>query len=762
MAKAWLRPPFRCGLLLSAVWCVIAVLFPVSTAGAERLPIVRLTTADGLSHNYVGRIRRDSLGYVWFCTREGLSRYDGHAFVNYGLAEGLPGAVVNDLLEMPDGRYLIATNRGLVWFDPSRTATEPDTPAAAAFTTVVIGQAPDAPVVNSLHLDGGGRLWIGTNSGAFRSDVSFTPRATAHPVTAPVFTQVLPGLEVTTFAERNHVLWVGTSGGVFQRALRQADDSNLILPGPVTALLADEDALWVGSTTGLCRLGATSGPSEAAACVDYSRGASLPSTWIHDLVAGRNGRRYVVTNGGVVEIVGEERPQLRPIEFGRSTAATFALAEDGRSLWIGTSGGVVRTMATGFDIFDADAGVPTAGAIFTTPRDGVVVMGADAEWRMRVLRQRRFESLALTPTRHATWGWNQVTLVDRQGDVWTSTREGLLRFAAVQSLADLRRRSPRQVYGRHNVLPNDVILRLFEDSHGDLWVSSVGEGRRPNALSRWRRATESWSTSQDWPASRLSSATTCRRSPRPRPAACGSGSAVMAGWSACGEGRSSGSLRRMAFHRGAIRNLLVDAAGRVWAASYRGGLVRIDDADSTRPRFTVWNTSSGLSSNETTAVVDDARGRIYVGTARGINRLEPASGHITTFTSIEPLGEFQGAIRDAAGSLWFSSTLGVLRFTPPEGPRAPPVATRITGLRVAGSPAAIAATGELAPAEKAFAAGTSLLEVDYVAPSGADATERYQFMLPTGREPPGVRRPVSDRCPSPISRLVAIASWFVQ
>ena len=60
----------------------------------------------------IHRIVRDSRGYLWFCTREGLSRFDGHGFTTYGIDEGLPSAVINDLIETSEGIYWIATSRG--------------------------------------------------------------------------------------------------------------------------------------------------------------------------------------------------------------------------------------------------------------------------------------------------------------------------------------------------------------------------------------------------------------------------------------------------------------------------------------------------------------------------------------------------------------------------------------------------------------------------------------------------------------------------
>ena len=84
----------------------------------ERLPIKTYTTADGLANNSVNRIVRDSRGFMWFCTNEGLSRFDGYTFTNYGIEQGLPSASVIDLLETRDGVYWVATAGGLCRFNP--------------------------------------------------------------------------------------------------------------------------------------------------------------------------------------------------------------------------------------------------------------------------------------------------------------------------------------------------------------------------------------------------------------------------------------------------------------------------------------------------------------------------------------------------------------------------------------------------------------------------------------------------------------------
>src|SRR5580693_10701888 len=84
------------------IWLLVGL-----AARGERLPVRFYTTADGLPSNTVNRIVRDSHGFLWFATGEGLSRFDGFAFTNYGVQDGLPDHWVGDLLETPDGEYWI-------------------------------------------------------------------------------------------------------------------------------------------------------------------------------------------------------------------------------------------------------------------------------------------------------------------------------------------------------------------------------------------------------------------------------------------------------------------------------------------------------------------------------------------------------------------------------------------------------------------------------------------------------------------------------
>src|SRR2546423_5560195 len=96
---------------------ICLLLVPVSVR-AERLPLKSYTVADGLPNNVINKIVRDSRGFLWFCTNEGLARFDGYSVTNFGVNQGLPHAIVNDFLETRGGEIWIATNGGLVLFNP--------------------------------------------------------------------------------------------------------------------------------------------------------------------------------------------------------------------------------------------------------------------------------------------------------------------------------------------------------------------------------------------------------------------------------------------------------------------------------------------------------------------------------------------------------------------------------------------------------------------------------------------------------------------
>ena len=85
------------------------------------LPFINYTIKDGLSHNNINCMIKDSRGYLWLGTTEGLNRFDGKHFRTYFNDDTNPSSLkgnnVSALLEYQPGKILIATNKGLSVFD---------------------------------------------------------------------------------------------------------------------------------------------------------------------------------------------------------------------------------------------------------------------------------------------------------------------------------------------------------------------------------------------------------------------------------------------------------------------------------------------------------------------------------------------------------------------------------------------------------------------------------------------------------------------
>src|SRR5260370_37764627 len=99
-------PPMNSSWRLRIIFLILWLL-PATVVTAERLPLKAYTTADGLAHNSINKIVRDSRGFLWFCTADGLSRFDGYNLTNFGATEGLPHVNVTDLLETRRGELSV-------------------------------------------------------------------------------------------------------------------------------------------------------------------------------------------------------------------------------------------------------------------------------------------------------------------------------------------------------------------------------------------------------------------------------------------------------------------------------------------------------------------------------------------------------------------------------------------------------------------------------------------------------------------------------
>ena len=734
-----------------------------SVPHAERLPLKSYSTADGLAHDTVRRIVRDTRGFLWFCTDGGLSRFDGTAFTSFGIEQGFPLAPVTDLLETRNGEYWVATGAGLVRFNPngrpagrgvSRTSDAP-----GAMFEVLVPQDGDrrARAITRLLETRDGTLWVGTENGLYRLDRS-NLRPSLQPVEIGLRRDMLEWTSIADVIEdRRGRLWIATPDGLIRRWADGSTaryDTQLGIPKWYLSDLFEDHR---GDLWGAVRDGGffrfTADDTHAPPVLTMTM--SLPSAWIWQLFETSDHRFWVAGNGGLAEFFPDREPDSRlrlyGVRNGLSEPAVIGLNEDlAGNLWLAMPfTGAMRLSREGFTTFDRSDGIRAIQDVFED-RDGHLCFrghlygdratsvfegarlpllspaGPNQTWvRLGCFDGQGFE--AFTPATLVRWGWvmEGITIQARTGEWWVGTDKGLFHYPRADHLSLIKEMAPHVVYRDKDGLAE--IFRLFEDSRGDIWISSTSTAVR--GLSRWERESGRLrnlagspglpSLEDDQPLSfaedRLGQIWI----------------AFHGGLVRYSHGASTFFTARDGMPPGDVLNMHVDHAGRLWLASAQSGLIRVNDPGTTRPAFVSYTTANGLSGNNIRIIVEDASGFLYIGGGQGLDRFDPATSRVKHYGTADglPPGVLTSTVRDKQGELWFGMVNGLARMKPVIEKATPPPAVWISALRVAGEPAPVSPLGEREMSLPDLAPGRNHMQIDFAALGFGSGNLRYQYRL---------------------------------
>jgi ligand-binding sensor domain-containing protein/signal transduction histidine kinase len=722
-----------------------------ASLNAEHLPVRIYTTADGLAGNTIDCIVRDSRGYLWFCTREGLSRFDGYKFQKFGAEQGLPPGD-GDLIETAGHDYWIATSDGVARFRPTDRNPHFEIYRAAE---------PNGRFIQALAVDPAGGIWVGTGGGLYHLDPPHPPESSEWQlrladIGLPTQSRIDAVVEAL-LVDRAGTLWVGARSGLYRRFPDgRHEGTRGGLPHPeITALAEDhEGRLWAGTgERGVCRIQSDGG------LTDRRPEDVCPTTgaWkvgaIHKLYESSDGVLWAGSLGLSSYLSGGGSPVLATYTERNGLpgggSEILGIAEDlAGNLWAGSDYGAIRIAKGGFRAYSEADGLHSSYivSIFEARNGELCVMSEKS--RVRVVNRfdgHRFYSVQPNlPPVVDDWGWGtgQLTLQARNEEWWIPTGMGVFRFPALP-VRQLGRTPPSDVYAK-----DDSVYALFEDSRGGVWISTQILGgpkgpARANGIARWDPSTgelRRYSDRDGVPSGQLATAFAEDRT------------------GAVWIGLSTGSLLRFADgkvqampppggQRAWVWALHLDRDGRLWIATSRG-VFRIDP-EVGAPTLT-YTTAAGLASNDVTCITEDLQGRIYLGTNHGVDRISPGVSlrirHYTTADGLAP-GGVLAAFRDRKGVLWFGAREGLSRLVPEPDEDASPPPVFITGLRVRGAAHPVSALGEIDLSGLELPPDQNQVELEFVALGfRAGETLRYQYRL-EGRDldwsPPAEQRTVN-------------------
>jgi len=687
-------------------WLAFVVLLAVSTAAiGERLPIKTYTLDEGLPSDRVDSITQDSTGFLWFGTPEGLSRFDGYNFVNYGTDEGLSGEVYS-VLQARDHTYWVATSNGLYRMQVKASVSSGKTfipyyPSSDRSSRIIVGMAEDPR----------GTIWLATEDGLFRVD-RIQDDWKISPADFIQAARLLKRKTIAVAVDSIGNVWVAAESGLYIRNPDGAIKHYLPSDGvPIlNCLSASKDGrMWGGSPIGIYEFGS---PSSGKSLIEriYTKSQGLISNGITAICAASNGKVWAGSGGS-----------LNAIDVVNGTVATYgsqsgisggeigAIKEDrDGNIWVGTNAaGAIRIAANGFTTFTESDGLVAKDitSIFENQARELVVLGEKST--LQTLKSRKFVALKLKLPAGINdwgWGWNQVSFQDHLGDWWLATAQGLVRYASPHSDLDLAREPPKDIYTKANGLPSNEVFRLYEDSRGDIWIGTLGNSK--STVTRWDRSTRSFHSYPIGGNIPESGASAFRED---------SHGSVWIGLYIGGvlryeQGKFDYFSEKQGAPHGFVTSIFLDSKNRLWIATLTGGVSRIDDPASAHPTFVHFSPANGLASNEVNCITEDRSGAIYLGTGRGIDKIDPLTGSIAHYSSADGLASSRviEAFCARDGSLWFGTQQGLSHYVPDQRKVSSPPTIVIDHLRIAGVEQPV---GEI---------GTSHIEVPSLPPSKND------------------------------------------
>lgn len=245
---------FRAQQILSI--SILVILFSVSSRGRAfgQLSFDHLSVNNGLSQSTVLSIAKDSRGYMWFGTRDGLNRYDGKNVKTYHAKADNPASISSDdyifaLAEDKLQNLWIGTQNGLNRYIPEKDAFE------RFFFNSKNAYSISNNTINSIQADREGRMWFGTDMG-----LNMLENPASLKFKKIFKAQGLAGNAVYAILEDSKGnIWVGTTTGLSQISINngkfhirsfyhQALNPNSLSGNSIRAITEDEKGqIWIGT-----------------------------------------------------------------------------------------------------------------------------------------------------------------------------------------------------------------------------------------------------------------------------------------------------------------------------------------------------------------------------------------------------------------------------------------------------------------------------------------------------------------------------------
>ncbi|MGZ3872355.1 MAG: ligand-binding sensor domain-containing protein, partial [Mucilaginibacter sp.] len=414
----------------------------------------QLDISNGLSHNQVTCIFKDSEGFMWFGTASGLNRYDGYSFKIFKHDADNKNSVLNDFIkniyEGPDKKLWILTSIGYCFYDAETERFNSDTSSLLKSLKI-----PGRSAVSKIIKGRSGDYWfLCADSGVYRYNA------------------------ISRRTKRYHDGIISKPSLYSNKIIDIAEDAGAniwLVYNDATVEMLDTKQDKITYRTGAFNKTNYNGKvRHYALTVDRDNDLWLYTTNLDE------GVYYYSPSSGIFRHIYKESPQTKL----NSNVISYIVQADDGLVWIGTDHGGINVLdKKGFKITyllnrEDDAKSLRENNTMMLYKDNLGIMWVGtfkkgvSYYHKNIIRLPLYRHFASDP---ASLNFEDVDkfVEDKRGNIWIGTNGGGLIYFNRQTGKFTRYKYDP---GNPNGISSDIIISLFIDHNQKLWIGTYFGG----------------------------------------------------------------------------------------------------------------------------------------------------------------------------------------------------------------------------------------------------------------------------------------------
>lgn len=650
-----------------SLWMVL--LLSGSKVVAQRFTFKKYMVDQGLSENTVQVIMQDNHGFMWFGTKDGLNRFDGHQYRIFKNNPQDDNSIGNNFI-----RALYQDNNGIIWVgtDSKLFLMDPITETFKPFKKATTKGVSIHSAVTAVCPDYENQIWIGTmTQGVFVYNI--TDDSLTQYSQSGADKSLKSDLVWRIFRDFSGTIWIGTRGGLSRYnketgaflTYEAKGETGELIDSEILSIFEDSDGeIWLGTWSGgLSKLNKTTnsfktwfGPSndtyithirvifeyeknqlligsddglylfnkltQTYRRIDDTRVAnSLSDQNVYSIFKDREGGIWVGTYFGGVNyfspignFMEHYYPNHSPNSMSGKAVSQFCEDEKG-NLWVATEDGGLNyfnTKTRQFKVFLPQEGIQS----LSYHNIHSLLLDNDNLWIGTFSRGIDVLNLKTQTFRNYQHNVNDENSIDdncvfsiyknSNGEIFVGTPYGLNRYNRKND--NFTRIPEIQTF----------VYDMQEDHLGDLWLASYGDG-----IFRYNSQENNWRNYRHDPTNPNS----------------------------------------ISFNK--VSDVYLDDSQRLWFATEGRGIFKYNyESDD----FYSISEAQGLPNNVAYGILDDKYGNIWVSTNKGISKINLSTLEIKTYTKEDGLQSdqfnYRSSFKASDGTFYFGGINGFNVFNP--------------------------------------------------------------------------------------------------